>query len=312
MNLEAFLRERAPDWQALEQALSGGRRRGNAEQALATGRSYRAAVADLAVARRQFPGDPVIDRLERLVLSGRQAIYSEPERSRGGLRSFAVRDYWRLVMGQPAVLATAVLALLGPCVIAAVWALHDPAAAVGLVPSKFRAAADPHIHRLAAGVATQAVLASSIFTNNIGVAFLAFAGGMTLGLGTLAVLAYNGILLGALAGITIQSGNFSVFLRYVAPHGMLELTCFMVAGAAGLRLAWAVIDPGTSARGASLRAAARPAVLLALGTAPWLVVAGLTEGFVTPHGLGLGPALSIGAALAGVYWLLVLIRGRAT
>ena len=110
MNLEAFLRERAPDWQALDQALSG-RRRADAEQALAMGRSYRAAVADLAVARRQFPGDPVVDRLERLVLSGRQAIYTEPERSRGGLRRFAARDYWRLVIGQPAVLATSVLAL---------------------------------------------------------------------------------------------------------------------------------------------------------------------------------------------------------
>jgi uncharacterized membrane protein SpoIIM required for sporulation len=62
-------------------------------------------------------------------------------------------------------------------------------------------------------------------------------------------------------------------------------------------------------RGVSLRAAARPAVALVLGTAPWLVIAGLTEGFVTPEGLSLPAALAVGAALAGCYWLLVVVRG---
>ena len=117
--------------------------------------------------------------------------------------------------------------------------------------------------------------------------------------GTLLVLAYNGILLGALAGLTIQSGSFSVFVRYVVPHGLLELSCIAVAGAAGLRLAWAVIEPGTLPRALSLRAQARPAVMLVLGTAPWLVVAGMTEGFVTPRGLPLPAALAVALALAG-------------
>jgi uncharacterized membrane protein SpoIIM required for sporulation len=178
-----------------------------------------------------------------------------------------------------------------------------------LVPGQFRGAAHPHVHHLPLGAATQAVLASSIFTNNIRVSFLAFAGGLTLGFGTLALLVYNGALLGALAGITLQAGNFSVFVRYVAPHGLLELSCIAVSGAAGLRLAWAVIEPGNLPRGVSLRAAARPAVVLALGTAPWLVLAGLTEGFVTPRGLPLAAALALGLFLAGVYWALALARG---
>ena len=46
--------------------------------------------------------------------------------------------------------------------------------------------------------------------------------------------------------------------------------------------------------------------------APWLVVAGLIEGFLTPTGLSLAGALAIGAAVAGVYWLLVLLLGRPT
>jgi uncharacterized membrane protein SpoIIM required for sporulation len=314
LNLDAFLAERAPAWDALERDLRRARGRAGRlapDEALALGRGYRAAVADLAFARRRFPGDPVIDRLERLALAGRQAIYATRARRAGALLEFVARGYWRLVIGEPGVLAVAVIALALPCVLAAIWALHDPAAALGLVPGVFKGAAHPHVRHIPLGAATQAVLASSIFTNNIRVSFLAFAGGLTLGFGTIALLVYNGALLGALAGITIQAGNFSVFVRYVAPHGMLELSCIAVSGAAGLRLAWAVIDPGNLPRWVSLRGAARPSVLLVLGTAPWLVIAGLTEGFVTPRGLPLGAALALGAFLAGLYWLLSFTRGRA-
>ncbi|MDQ6818890.1 MAG: stage II sporulation protein M [Actinomycetota bacterium] len=314
MNLDAFLHDRAPSWQALEDALArakGHPERLGAQGVLELGRHYRAAAADLAIARRQFPGDPVVDRLERLVLAGRQAVYSERPRLAVTLREFFTRGYWTLVAGRPGTLGAAALAMFGPCLLAAVWAVHDPGAAIGLVPTRFKAAAHPHVHTLAVGAVTQAALASSIFTNNIQVTFLTFAGGLALGLGTFAVLAFNGVLVGALAGLTIQSGSFSVFVRYVVPHGLLELSCITVCGAAGLRLAWAVAVPGTLPRGQSLRREARPAVAVVLGTAPWLVVAGLTEGFVTPRGLALPAALAVGLGLAAPYWLLVITRGRA-
>jgi uncharacterized membrane protein SpoIIM required for sporulation len=314
MNLEAFLSEREPAWEGLEALLKRARGRPDrlgVEQALELGRDYRAAVADLAIARRRFPGDPVVERLERLVLTGRQAIYSERSERQGAIRRFAVRDYWQLVLGERRMLILSALALFGPCLLAAGWALHDPGAALGLLPARFHSSGQPHVSHLALGAATQATLASSIFTNNIQVTFLAFAGGLSLGLLTLAILAFNGILLGALGGIMLQAGNFSVFVRYIAPHGLLELSCIVVAGAAGLRLARALVDPGELPRGFALRAAARPAVAIVLGTAPWLVVAGLTEGFLTPRGVPLATALAVGAALAGAYWVLVLTRGRA-
>ncbi len=50
--------------------------------------------------------------------------------------------------------------------------------------------------------------------------------------------------------------------------------------------------------------------MVVLATAPWLVLAGLIEGFVTPRHLPLAPALLIGVGLAAVYWGLVLSAGR--
>ena len=48
-----------------------------------------------------------------------------------------------------------------------------------------------------------------------------------------------------------------------------------------------------------------PALAIVLGTAPWLVVAGLVEGFVTPRAIGVSAAVTVGFALAAVYWTLV-------
>jgi uncharacterized membrane protein SpoIIM required for sporulation len=312
MNLESFLRQGSPAWEELEALLDrGGRRpeRVGVDGVLELGRLYRAVVADLALARRRFPGDPVLERLEPLVLRARHAVYGE-RRSARSLLEFATRGYWRDVRAHRALLAVSVTAMFAPTLLACAWAIHDPGAAIGLVPSAYRAAADPGVRHLSVGLSTQAALASSIFTNNIEVTFLAFAGGLALGAGTLITLAYNGLLLGTLAGLTIQAGTFSVFVRYIVPHGLLELSCISIAGVAGLRLARALIDPGVRSRGDALRADARGAVLMVLGTAPWLVVAGLTEGFVTPRDLPLPAALAVGCALATLFWGLVLTRGR--
>jgi uncharacterized membrane protein SpoIIM required for sporulation len=312
MNLEAFLSEGTPVWDELELLIDrAGRRpeRLGVDGVLELGHLYRAAVADLALARRSFPGDPVLERLEPLALRARQAIYGERTR-RGSLREFFARDYWRDVRAERRLLAIALLAMFAPTFLAAAWAVHDPGAAIGLVPGAYRAAADPQVRHLAGGLSTQGAFASSIYTHNIAVTFLTFAGGLLMGVGTLYLLAYNGLLLGTLAGLTIQAGTFSVFVRYIVPHGLLELSCISIAGVAGLRLARALIDPGLRPRGEALRADARGAVLMVLGTAPWLVLAGLTEGFITPRALPLGAALGVGLTLASLFWGLVLTRGR--
>jgi protein-S-isoprenylcysteine O-methyltransferase Ste14 len=99
-------------------------------------------------------------------------------------------------------------------------------------------------------------------------------------------------------------------VELVAPHGFLELSCIAVAAAAGFRVGWAVINPGPRARAAALVAEARVGAEVVLGTIPWLVVAGVVEGFVTPRRIGVPAALAVGIGLAALYWALVLWRGR--
>lgn len=314
MKLDLFLRDGEPAWTELAGlvAAAGGRpERLGPDGVRRLGTLYRSAAADLALARRRFPLDPVVARLEEVVGRARHLVYAGEAR-RESLGSFFGRRYWQRVVERPAMLAIAALLLFAPVGVGAAWARSDPAAAGGVVPASLgggsvrdRQGADLG---LTPGESTS--FSTQIFLNNIRVTLTAFAGGITGGVLTAAALIFNGLVIGVIGGLAVGGDRTSVFVQLVAPHGVLELSCIVVAGAAGLRMGWAVVDPGHRRRSVALAAEARAGAELALGTAPWLVLAGLVEGFVTPAGIGVGPALAVGFGLAAAYWALAWRRGR--
>ena len=141
------------------------------------------------------------------------------------------------------------LLLFGPWVLAAVWAVREPGAASGVVPSEYRSVTEPRERGTDLGLTTdrQAAFSSEIFTNNIRVTIVAFAGGIAAGIGTAALLVYQGVLFGAITGLAIWAGNGASFFELVTAHGVLELSCIVVASAAGLRNAPGPVNNTTSA-----------------------------------------------------------------
>src|ERR1700741_1640461 len=128
MNLEAFLTEGTPVWQRLEGLLArAGRRpeRLRGDGVLELGSLYRVTVADLALARREFPGDPVLERLEPLTLRARQLIYGE-RRRRGSARTYLTRTYWQEIRANHGLLALSLAATFVPALLAGIWGIVDP------------------------------------------------------------------------------------------------------------------------------------------------------------------------------------------
>ncbi len=113
------------------------------------------------------------------------------------------------------------------------------------------------------------------------VAIVAFAAGIGLCLPTALILALNGASIGAVAGLFHAAGQAPKFWGLILPHGLLELTAVCVAGAAGLRLGWTIIDPGDRPRGVALAEEARQAMVIVLGLVVVFAAAGVIEGFVT-------------------------------
>lgn len=313
MKLGTFLRERQEDWDALESLI--GRAKGKperlgAKEVLKLGRLYRALVADVAKARVAFPDDPATARLEGLVLRARPIVYSSEGGARHPIR-FLTTGFWRRSMERPVFLVIALTLLLTPALLGALWVVLDEASALGVVPSEFASALDPASGTdMGADAELQAEFSAFLITNNVTVAILAFAAGIFFGIGTGYVLIQNGLILGVLGGFLVKGGDGGFFLELAAAHGVLELSCIVVAAAAGLRMGWALVNPGVRSRREALGIEASSAVLMTAGIVPWLVVAGVIEAFVSRRGLAAVPMAVVGIVVGGAFWVLMWTRGR--
>ncbi|HET8646110.1 MAG TPA: stage II sporulation protein M, partial [Vicinamibacteria bacterium] len=149
---------------------------------------------------------------------------------------------------------------------------------------------------------------ASLYTHNIQVSFAAFALGALTIAGGLLLLFYNGVILGAVAGMYFLDGVTTFFFAWVGPHGSLEIPAIVFGGAAGLRAGRALLAPGVRTQGAALREAFPSVWRMMLATALVLVLAGLIEGSFSQFSARTFPyALKIGVAavllLALLSWL---------
>ena len=158
----------------------------------------------------------------------RTAVY-HTARARGTLREFVTHGYWRRMRERIGLVVIALVCLFGPALLGGYWAWRDPGAAIGVVPGQFQYVAEPRTRGEDWGVAstTRPRSRREIFTNNIRVAILAFAGGILLGVGALFMLLYNGLTLGATFGIAVGVGNGPPLFQQVLAHGFLELSCIV-------------------------------------------------------------------------------------
>jgi uncharacterized membrane protein SpoIIM required for sporulation len=311
MKLERFLAERTDAWEELEalvQRADGRVGRLPADEIMRLGELYRMAAADLALARRSFPLAAGTLRLQGLVIAAHSLVYSRAGRTETA-REFLGHGVWRRIRGNGRCLALSAAVMLGAVVLGALWALFDPASASGLLPGGSHVSVHTRGGFYGISVPARGGLAVTIFVNNIEVSILAIAGGFTFGILTVYSLAYNGALLGVLGTLEWRGGGFDQFVRLVVPHGLLELSCIALAGSAGLAIARALIDPGLATRAEALSDLVPQIGSITLAVVIFLVVAGLTEGFVTPWDLPTVPAVGVGLLLSGAFWTMVVRRG---
>ena len=161
----------------------------------------------------------------------------------------------------------------------------------------------------------QAAFSGILVTHNSRVAIFCLALGAGWGIGTLALLFYNGVVLGAVALDYLRAGEGAFLAGWLLPHGVVEIPAFVVAGQAGLVLAGALVGSGSrSPLAARLRAAGPDLVTLAGGVVALLVWAALVESFFSqvhepylPYGVKI--AFGLGELALLVLWLARAGRG---
>jgi uncharacterized membrane protein SpoIIM required for sporulation len=280
---------------------------------------YRQVVSDLALARRDFPRDQVVEYLNGLASRAYPLVYRAPVGSWRRLGQFFLEEFPARYRAAGWFVLAAFLLFALPSVAGCFVVLADPPLAEEILPPGVtRVVREGRLWTEIPGI-LRPLAASTIATNNIQVSMMAFAGGILLGTLTIYVLVFNGLLFGAIFGYTHLYGLDGKLAAFVSPHGYLELTVIFIAGGAGLQVAWAILHPGLLGRRDALVRAGREAVLLVIGAAPILVLAGIIEGFISPSSLPdplklvFGPLTGIALhlfLLGPVVWTRVGIGGR--
>jgi uncharacterized membrane protein SpoIIM required for sporulation len=125
---------------------------------------------------------------------------------------------------------------------------------------------------------------TELMTHNTKVAIFTLALGMTWGFGTLVMLFYNGVILGAVAVDYIRAGETQFLFAWLMPHGVIEIPAILIAGQAGFLLAGALIGRGSrTPMRTRLREISGDLVTLIFGVGCLLVWAGFIEAFLSQY-----------------------------
>jgi uncharacterized membrane protein SpoIIM required for sporulation len=139
--------------------------------------------------------------------------------------------------------------------------------------------------------------------NNIRVSFMAFAMGLFLSAGTVYILFFNGVMLGAFQYFFYQKGLLLTSVLTVWIHGTLEISAIVIAGAAGLVMGNSILFPRTYTRLESFRRGALRGMKMVVGLIPIFITAGFLESFVTRHS-EVSPILSGGIILLSLTFVI--------
>jgi uncharacterized membrane protein SpoIIM required for sporulation len=296
-----WLEKRKPHWAKLEsllnQSTGSGLRSLSRSDLQELSLLYRQTAADLAAIREDRGSVHYARYLNQLLVRAHNTIYSGHRASPMAVVSFFTKTYpaaFRRNLPQVA-LATLIFAIAG--MVGAVLTYQNPDFKVKMLGPEMVETIDRHQMWTHSIVGIKPLASSAIMTNNMSVGFTTFALGITAGLGTIYMMAFNGLLIGVIGVACYLSGMSLQLWSFVAPHGVLELPAIFIAGGAGLKIAQGLLFPGMLPRRDSLSRAGLEAVQLLLGTIPILIVAGLIEAFVSPTGLAIPLKFSMAAAL---------------
>ena len=307
MDLDAYVAAHRGEWDELD-ALTR-RSRLSAEEADRLLDLYQRVGTHLAVVRTSAPDPAVVQWLS--------GVLARARRRASGTRTGSVRDIARFFTETfPATLyrlrwwwlTTTVLSLV-VAFAAGWWFYHNPTVENSLMsPSEVAQYVNTDFESYYSEHAATS-FAARVWTNNAWVAAQCIAMGV-LGAPVVYVLLQNVISVGVIGALMVRHGRGALFFGLILPHGLLELTAVFVAAGVGLRLFWSWVEPGPRSRMASLAAAGRTTVGVAMGLVVVLLVSGVLEAFVTPSGLPTWARITIGVLAEVAFFAYVFVVGR--
>lgn len=295
------------DWKRLG-ALSGKNRLTPA-QATEFIALYRAATKDLSKIRSQAPDSEVSLRLSSIVHRARIQLTSMPAGAGSAVSRFFLVSLPTALYSLRWWFVGVFVFFVGIAVISTVWISNDPSLLnlVGSEDDRRQLAERDFVNYYKEN--PNSYFAVGVWTNNAWIAVQWVVLGIT-GVYVVYGLIVNALNMGVSGAVMFEFDRAGDFFSYILPHGIPEITCILIAAAAGLKICAAWVIPGPRTRRSALAHEARSLVTVAMGLVIFLFASGMIEGFVTPSGLPVAVKITLGVALTGGIFAYAIGVGR--
>jgi uncharacterized membrane protein SpoIIM required for sporulation len=314
MRVADRLAQREHCWRELDALLqklsSRPMRRAGTSDVLRLGELYRSACTDLMLAEAHDLPRDTVTYLHGLVGRAHNAVY------RGTGSRF--RDWGAALFGEvPRELRSdpafriAMLTFWGAFLICALLAAGRADFARDLLGDSHIDQMDEMYARADMSKRNDTEMAGFYINNNTSIGLQCFAWGLTFGIGTLYILLSNGMTLGTIFGHMATTPHAAKFFTFVTAHGPFELTAVVLAGTAGLRMGWGLIDTKGQSRLGSLKREATRALPILGAAVVLFFLAAFLEGFVSASSIPYPGKLAIALGSAVLLAIYIGFGGRA-
>ncbi|HXF86727.1 MAG TPA: stage II sporulation protein M [Xanthobacteraceae bacterium] len=288
-----FRKGREDGWRELETIVARVERRGIGALTLDELQRlpilYRAALSSLSVARAIALDRHLLLYLENLALRAFLVVYGPRLDPANGLREFFRRDLPQAVRAARWHILIAALALLAGIAAGFLLTVQDESWFSTLVPSALAGGRGPASTRAdllskqifapwPGWVEAFGVFANMLFSHNTLVGIMTFGLGLAVGVPTIMLTVYQGLVLGAFIALHYNRDLTIDFLGWISIHGVTELGALILFAAGGLVIAEKILFPGRYGRLDNLMLHGRLAAQMAVGAVLMLFVAAILEG----------------------------------
>lgn len=290
-------------------------------------RLYRFAASEIA--RRETAGEGAagasVERTRALVARAHAVLHRGLERETRGILARAIeflgREVPRAIRAEWKVIAASFALVYGLALVSFgvvrndldyAWSLTSPEmVSQEIAQLEATAEGEPFRGNFTFGIGQSPTTAGWIMAHNMSVGVLFFGAGLIPPV-FLLFLAINGLMLGTYTAVAAHWGQAGAISSILWCHGVIEIQAIVLAGAGGLVLVRAWIAPGPWSRGHAMAIESRRAWKLLAPVFPMLFVAGMIEGFVSPHaGFGVRVAVAVITGTGIVAWVVLGGRKRA-
>lgn len=280
MKESAFINKNKENWKHFEEVLKG-----NSSEPDELNDLFIQVTDDLSYARSFYPNRSVRVYLNDLAQKVYLKLYTNRKRKQSYLSKFFKDELPAIMFSARKELLICFLVFLLTFIVGVFSSRHNANFARQILGEQYVEMTNQNIKNgKPMGVYSQGNNLEHFFAiayNNLRVDMLTFATGLMLSIGTLFVLAYNGVMVGVFQYFFYGTGYFTLTILTIWLHGTLEIFTMILSATAGLIFGKGLIFPGTFRRLQAFRLSALKGVKIILAVIPLTLTAAFIEAFVT-------------------------------